>query len=198
MTKVLQNIQITKQSLHHLPFVQAWPSVSHEILVSVFCVSFQVFVINTGFFKAIGTKGYPNIGLLRCGWMRLGANTDGLLFASSLIMFNNITRERPIVALIHTISSLRKSLCVITIRIALYEALHNQYDSKANSHRYTICGHFLHKKEQQCFNNNFAQPCWKLWWWRPSLTSFSNRIGFLLLLPIIVEFLWQQKTLGTH
>lgn len=45
-----------------------------------------------GFFKAIGTKGYPNIGLLRCGWMRLGANTDGLLFASSLIMFNNITR----------------------------------------------------------------------------------------------------------
>lgn len=120
---------------------------------------FQVFVINTGFFKAIGTKGYPNIGLLRCGWMRLGANTDGLLFASSLIMFNNITRERPIVALIHTISSLRKSLCVITIRIALYEALHNKYDSKANSHRYTICGHFLHKKEQQCFNNNFAQPC---------------------------------------
>jgi hypothetical protein len=91
--------------------------------------------------------------------MRLGANTDGLLFASSLIMFNNITRERPIVALIHTISSLRKSLCVITIRIALYEALHNQYDSKANSHRYTIGGHFLHKKEQQCFNNNFAQPC---------------------------------------
>lgn len=25
---------------------------------------FQVFVINTGFCKAIGTKGYPNIGLL--------------------------------------------------------------------------------------------------------------------------------------